>query len=79
MGGTKTLLQEIEAFLKEASLAPTRFGQKSARDNHLVFRLRAGGGITLAKADKVRRFMRDWRKRAARAKPPSSRAVARVS
>ncbi len=37
-----TLLRQIEMFLRQTGLAPTRFGRLAAHDPRLVFDLRRG-------------------------------------
>lgn len=61
MSSIEALLEAIEAFLARSGMSATRFGEVAANDRHLVRRLRAGKGITLATADKVRTFISDWR------------------
>ncbi len=54
----RALLTEIEAFLAETGLTPTKFGLASVNDGHLVANLRRGNSVTLKTADRVRAFMR---------------------
>jgi phosphopantothenoylcysteine decarboxylase/phosphopantothenate--cysteine ligase len=54
----RALLTEIEAFLAESGLTPTKFGLASVNDGHLVANLRRGNSVTLKTADRVRAFMR---------------------
>jgi len=54
----RALLAEIEAFLAESGLTPTKFGLSSVNDGHLVANLRQGNSVTLKTADRVRAFMR---------------------
>jgi phosphopantothenoylcysteine decarboxylase / phosphopantothenate---cysteine ligase len=54
----RALLTEIEAFLAERGLTPTKFGLASVNDGHLVANLRRGNSVTLKTADRVRAFMR---------------------
>lgn len=51
------LLSEIEAFLAETGMAPTKLGLTAVNDSHLVKRLRQGSSVTLKTADKVRAYM----------------------
>ena len=60
----RALLTEIEAFLAECGLTPTKFGLASVNDGHLVANLRRGNSVTLKTADSVRAFMRCARRRA---------------
>lgn len=52
------LLQEIDAFIAERSMAETTFGRRSVNDGKFVARLRAGGNITFSTAERVRAFIR---------------------
>src|SRR5262245_51532065 len=54
----RALLTEIEAFLGETGLTPTKFGLAAVNDGHLVANLRRGNSVTLKTADRVRAFMR---------------------
>jgi phosphopantothenoylcysteine decarboxylase / phosphopantothenate---cysteine ligase len=54
----RALLAEIEAFLAESGLTPTKFGLSAVNDGHLVANLRHGNSVTLKTADRVRSFMR---------------------
>lgn len=51
------LLSEIEVFLAETGMAPTKLGLTAVNDSHLVKRLRRGSSVTLKTADKVRAYM----------------------
>lgn len=53
----KELLAEIEAFLAQSGLTPTKFGVAAVNDGHLVAKLRKGGSVTLKTADKVRAYL----------------------
>ena len=54
---TRALLTEIEAFLAEAGMSPTKFGLAAVNDGHLIKNLRGGASVTLKTADKVRAYM----------------------
>jgi len=54
---TAQLLSEIEGFLEKTGMPPTTFGLEAVKDGHLVRWLRAGKGITLDRADKIREFI----------------------
>ena len=56
-GTTKELLAQIEAFLAETGLTPSKFGVAAVNDGHLVANLRKGHSVTLKTADKVRAYM----------------------
>ena len=53
----RALLAEIEAFLAQSGLTPTKFGLAAVNDGHLVANLRKGNSVTLKTADRVRAFM----------------------
>jgi phosphopantothenoylcysteine decarboxylase/phosphopantothenate--cysteine ligase len=53
----RDLLTEIEAFLAETGITPTKFGIAAVNDGHLVANLRRGSSVTLKTADKVRAHM----------------------
>lgn len=52
-----SLVAEIEAFITERGLAPSTFGRLAVNDGKFVGRLRKGGSLTMATADRVRNFM----------------------
>ena len=57
----RTLLQRIDAFLKESAMPPTVFGRAAARDPKLVSDLRGGrepGGLLICRLE---HFMNMWR------------------
>jgi phosphopantothenoylcysteine decarboxylase / phosphopantothenate---cysteine ligase len=56
-GTTRDLLNDIEAFLVEFGVSPTKFGLAAINDGHLVKNLRDGASVTLKTADKVRLYM----------------------
>ena len=56
-GITKELLAQIEAFLAETGLTPSKFGVAAVNDGHLVANLRKGHSVTLKTVDKVRAYM----------------------
>ncbi len=62
-----TLIEEIEAFLTEASMSATAFGSQALNDPPFVQQLRDGRDIKMSTADKCRAFMRDWRTERAKA------------
>jgi hypothetical protein len=51
---THALLTEIEGFLAESGVSPTKFGLAAVNDGHLIKNLRGGASVTLKTADKVR-------------------------
>src|SRR2546421_3305014 len=54
---THALLTEIEGFLAEFGVSPTKFGLAAVNDGHLIKNLRGGTSVTLKTADKVRAYM----------------------
>src|SRR5438552_11148816 len=54
---THALLTEIEDFLAESGVSPTKFGLAAVNDGHLIKNLRGGASVTLKTADKVRAYM----------------------
>ena len=61
---TRALLTEIESFLAEFGVSPTKFGLAAVNDGHLIKNLRSGASVTLKTADKVRAHMTHERSRA---------------
>src|SRR5258705_7001418 len=55
------LLTEIEGFLAESGVSPTKFGLAAVNDGHLIKNLRGGASVTLKTADKVRAYMAQQR------------------
>ena len=60
---SKTLLLEIENFMREADIGPHRFGILAVNNGRLVERLRGGGRIWPDTEQQVRKYMRDHRKK----------------
>ena len=58
---TRALLSEIEGFLAESGVSPTKFGLAAVNDGHLIKNLRGGASVTLKTADKVRAYMANQR------------------
>lgn len=63
----QSLLQDIDAFLREAEMAETTFGRHAVNDGKFVGRLREGAGVTVATVDRVRAYMAAARKKASAA------------
>lgn len=61
----KKLLDEIEDFRRKTDLNPTRFGQLAVNDGNFIRSLRYGRTPSLGTIDKVRQFMRTYKKKAA--------------
>ncbi|WP_447929449.1 hypothetical protein [Sphingopyxis fribergensis] len=57
----RSLLQRIEAFLKESAMPPSVFGRAAARDPRLVSDLRGGREPGLDMTCRVEHFMNKWR------------------
>ena len=51
------LLDEIDAYLAETGMPPTRFGIEAVNDGHLIRDLKDGVSIGARKIDRVREFM----------------------
>lgn len=59
-----TLLRQIERFLRETNMAPTRFGRNSVRDPRLVFDMRNGREPGSRMTKRVEHFMNKSREEA---------------
>lgn len=59
MTTNQQLLREIRSFCKAVGMAETTFGQKAVHEWTVVERLEAGRTITLATADRIRKFIED--------------------
>lgn len=57
---TKELLDQIDEFLKRHDMAPTTFGRLSCSDGSAMIRLRRGLGLTMRRAEQMRKFMADY-------------------
>ncbi len=57
----RSLLQRIEAFLKESAMPPSVFGRAAAHDPRLVSDLRSGREPGLDMICRVEHFMNKWR------------------
>lgn len=57
---TQELLGQIDEFLKRHDMAPTTFGRLSCRDVSAMIRLRKGLGLTMRRAEQMRKFMADY-------------------
>ena len=51
------ILREIEKFLKDMNMAPTRFGRDAVRDPRLVFDMRNGREPTARMTKRIEHFM----------------------
>lgn len=61
----KTLLDEIETFCDKVGLKPTQFGQLAVNDGNFIRAMQRGRTPSLGTIDKVRRFMKTYKRRAA--------------
>lgn len=61
-----TLLRQIEIFLRETGMAPTRFGRDAVRDPRLVFDMRRGREPSMRMVKRVEHFMNKRREQLAR-------------
>jgi hypothetical protein len=57
----RSLLQRIEAFLKESAMPPSVFGRAAVRDPRLVSDLRGGREAGRQVECRVEHFMNKWR------------------
>lgn len=55
------LLQHVEEFLNETGMATTRFGREAMGEASLVARMREGRSLSLRNANKLLRFMEEYR------------------
>lgn len=62
MSTHQQLLAEIEQFLSDENMAPTKFGLKALNDAKFVANLRAGADVTTRTMDRVRTFIANYRK-----------------
>lgn len=54
-------LFEVERFLADSGMAPTRLGLEAVRDGKIVARLRRGENVTIDNVDALLTFIRNWR------------------
>lgn len=73
MNIVSSLLQDVDAYLREAGVAASTFGRRAVNDGKFVARLRDGGGITVATVDRVRAYIASERARLAPATPRRKR------
>lgn len=71
----RSLLQRIEAFMKESAMPPSVFGRAAASDPRLVSDLRSGREPGRRLICRLEHFMNKWRAehRAGRVKPVGDR------
>jgi hypothetical protein len=62
MTAQEKIRAEINAFLKKTGMLPTQFGILAVDDRTLMTRVNAGRGLSLETAERVRDFMRTYRK-----------------
>lgn len=68
MDSIRQLLDQIERFLVRHDMTATRFGVEMDGDRGLVGRMRRGRAVSFMKAERILRFMRNYRP------PPRARA-----
>lgn len=68
------LLDEIDAYLAETGMAPTKFGIEAVNDGHLIRDLKDGVSIGAKKIDRVREFMASSREGRPQRRSPLARA-----
>lgn len=61
MTAREQFLAEIEAFIAHTGMTVSEFGERAMNDRKFVGRIRAGGNVRLDTADRVRRFMTEYR------------------
>lgn len=64
------LIKEIKAFLKEADMSPSTFGEEAIGDRALMITLAKGRDLKIATVERIRKFIA-----AERAKPRSKKAA----
>ena len=64
-----TLLTDIEAFLDQHDMPPTRFGEEAMRDRHFVRQLRTGRRVWPETEAKARDFMASYQPNADEREP----------
>lgn len=79
MSTRQELIKEIEAFLKEMGTTRTAFGEKAMGDRTLMISLHAGRDPKSSTVDKIRAYMADERKKAAKRKPDPKAAHERAA
>jgi len=74
----RSLLQRIEAFLKESAMPPSVFGRAAVHDPRLVSDLRSGREPGRRVICRVEHFMNKWRadRHAGRVAPRGDRRIA---
>lgn len=55
-----TLLEQIEGFILQHQMPPSRFGLDALGDGALITQLRAGRSLTLRNAERVSRFIAEY-------------------
>ncbi len=56
----KTILKEIDAFLKKHGMSDHAFSIRACHDNKIVRNLRAGNGINSKTINKIRHFIANY-------------------
>lgn len=75
---TETLLSEIETFLArtDVQMTETTFGRRATNDGHFISEIRRGRRVWPETAQKVRKFIADYRPGEAASHPPQAGASA---
>jgi hypothetical protein len=55
------LIERIKAFIDQHQMAPTRFGREAMGDGALLSQLEDGRSLSLKNAEKVIRYMQEYR------------------
>lgn len=80
MSDREKLLQEIDEFLIRLDMGPAAFGRRALNDPAFLTRFRGGSDIRLETAERLRKFMAEFRpplarlKRAGRGSAPAAAA-----
>jgi hypothetical protein len=61
----KALIEDIEEFKTRMGMTATRFGQLSVGDGNFIRAIKTGRTPSLGTIDKVRQFMKSYKRRAA--------------
>lgn len=61
MSEQEKLLRDIETFLAKHDMPETVFGVKAMNDTALLIKLRKGRTVRIDTAEKLRRFMREYK------------------
>jgi hypothetical protein len=62
MNDARRLLVQVERFLSDTGMAGSTLGTYAVNNGHLVDHLRAGGDLRTTTAQRVRAFMKNYRR-----------------